>query len=95
MFDSILCQLSEYDPEVQESLIGSRSKLLVRVEKEGALARCLNSEMSVLSRSLILDPLFVASGVFAARYPCWRTPDGDLDLPPAMRTPTIRTDERC
>jgi hypothetical protein len=45
MFESILCEVTEYDPDVLEPLIGSQSKLLARVEGEGALARRSRWEM--------------------------------------------------
>jgi len=45
MFESILCQVTEYDPDVLESLIGLASRLLARVEREGASARYLHSGM--------------------------------------------------
>ena len=62
MFESILCQVTEYDPEVLESLIG----LSVEIAREGREGRrvgtlfTLGDEDAVLSRSrpLILDPLF-------------------------------------
>ncbi|MFZ0818232.1 MAG: diadenylate cyclase [Candidatus Sulfotelmatobacter sp.] len=61
MFESILCQVTEYDPEVLESLIG----LSVEIAREGREGRrvgtlfTLGDEDAVLSRSraLILDPL--------------------------------------
>ena len=61
MFESILCQVTEYDPEVLESLIG----LAVEIAREGREGRrvgtlfTLGDEDAVLSRSrpLILDPL--------------------------------------
>ena len=62
MFESILCQVTEYNPEVLESLIG----LAVEVAREGREGRrvgtlfTLGDENAVLakSRPLILDPLF-------------------------------------
>jgi len=62
VFESILCQVTEYDPEVLESLIG----LSVEIAREGREGRrvgtlfTLGDEDAVLSRSrpLILDPLF-------------------------------------
>jgi len=45
MFESILCEVTEYDPDVLEPLIGLQSKLLARVEREDALARCSRWEM--------------------------------------------------
>ena len=64
MFESILCQVTEYDPEVLESLIG----LAVEIAREGREGRrigtlfTLGDEDAVLARSraLILDPLFWA-----------------------------------
>jgi diadenylate cyclase len=61
MFESILCQVTEYDPDVLESLIG----LAVEIAREGREGRrvgtlfTLGDESAVLarSRSLILDPL--------------------------------------
>jgi diadenylate cyclase len=61
MFDSILCQVTEYDPDVLESLI----QLAVEIAREGREGRrvgtlfTLGDEQAVLekSRSLILDPL--------------------------------------
>lgn len=61
MFESILCQITEYDPEVLESLI----ELAVEIAREGREGRrigtlfTLGDEQTVLakSRSLILDPL--------------------------------------
>jgi hypothetical protein len=46
MFDSILCQVTEYDPDVLEPLIGLASRNCSRgVEREDALARCLRWAM--------------------------------------------------
>src|SRR5713226_3491286 len=61
VFESILCQVTEYDPEVFESLIG----LAVEIAREGREGRrvgtlfTLGDEAAVLikSRPLILDPL--------------------------------------
>jgi diadenylate cyclase len=61
MFESVLCQVTEYDPEVLESLIG----LAVEIAREGREGRrigtlfTLGDENAVLakSRPLILDPL--------------------------------------
>ena len=61
MFDGILCQVTEYDPEILESLIG----LAVEIAREGREGRrvgtlfTLGDEDAVLakSRPLILDPL--------------------------------------
>src|SRR5438309_5320139 len=61
MFESILCQVTEYDSEVLESLI----ELAVEIAREGREGRrvgtlfTLGDEQTVLakSRSLILDPL--------------------------------------
>jgi len=61
MFDSILCQVTEYDPEVLESLV----ELAVEIAREGREGRrigtlfTLGDEQEVLARSkpLILDPL--------------------------------------
>jgi DNA integrity scanning protein DisA with diadenylate cyclase activity len=61
MFESILCQVSEYDPDVLEPLIG----LAVEIAREGREGRrvgtlfTLGDEDAVLTRSrpLILDPL--------------------------------------
>lgn len=61
MFESILCQVTEYDPEVLEALI----ELAVEIAREGREGRrvgtlfTLGDEQAVLakSRSLILDPL--------------------------------------
>lgn len=61
MFDSILCQVTEYDPDVLEPLI----ELAVEIAREGREGRrigtlfTLGDEDAVLARSrpLILDPL--------------------------------------
>jgi DNA integrity scanning protein DisA with diadenylate cyclase activity len=58
MFESILCQVTEYDAEVLESLI----ELAVEIAREGrriGTLFTLGDEQAVLakSRSLILDPL--------------------------------------
>ena len=61
MFDDILCQVTEYDSEILESLIG----LAVEIAREGREGRrigtlfTLGDEEAVLARSrpLILDPL--------------------------------------
>src|SRR5438270_1724762 len=61
MFDSIVCEVTEYDPEVLEPLIG----LAVEIAREGREGRrigtlfTLGDESAVLARSrpLILDPL--------------------------------------
>lgn len=61
MFESILCQVTEYDPEVLESLV----ELSVEIAREGREGRrigtlfTLGDEQEVLARSkpLILDPL--------------------------------------
>jgi DNA integrity scanning protein DisA with diadenylate cyclase activity len=61
MFESILCQVTDYDPEVLESLIG----LAVEIAREGREGRrigtlfTLGDEEAVLTRSraLILNPL--------------------------------------
>ena len=61
MFESVLCQVTEYDPDVLESLIG----LAVEIAREGREGRrvgtlfTLGDEKAVLakSRPLILDPL--------------------------------------
>jgi len=61
LFESILCQVMEYDPDVLESLIG----LAVEIAREGREGRrvrtlfTLGDENAVLARSrpLILDPL--------------------------------------
>jgi len=61
MFESILCQATDYDPEILESLIG----LAVEIAREGREGRrigtlfTIGDEDAVLakSRSLILDPL--------------------------------------
>jgi len=61
MFESILCQVTEYDPDVLESLIG----LAVEIAREGREGRrvgtlfTVGDENAVLARSrpLILDPL--------------------------------------
>src|SRR6478736_9640815 len=61
MFESILCQVTDYDPGIVESLIG----LAVEIAREGREGRrvgtlfTLGDENAVLarSRSLILDPL--------------------------------------
>jgi len=61
MFESILCQVTDYDPEVLETLI----ELAVEIAREGREGRrigtlfTLGDEQAVLakSRSLILDPL--------------------------------------
>lgn len=62
MFESILCQVTEYDPEILEALI----ELAVEIAREGREGRrigtifTLGDEQAVLakSRSLILDPLY-------------------------------------
>ena len=61
MFESILCQVTEYEPDVLEALIG----LAVEIAREGREGRrvgtlfTLGDEEAVLARSrpLILDPL--------------------------------------
>jgi DNA integrity scanning protein DisA with diadenylate cyclase activity len=61
MFESILCQVTEYDPEVLETVI----ELAVEIAREGREGRrigtlfTLGDEQAVLakSRCLILDPL--------------------------------------
>ena len=61
MFESILCQITEYDPDILEALI----ELAVEIAREGREGRrigtlfTLGDEQAVLerSRSLILDPL--------------------------------------
>jgi diadenylate cyclase len=61
MFESILCQVTEYDPDVLDPLIG----LAVEIAREGREGRrvgtlfMLGDEAAVLARSrtLILDPL--------------------------------------
>ena len=61
MFESIICQVTEYDPEVLESLV----ELAVEIAREGREGRrigtlfTLGDEQAVLARSrpLILDPL--------------------------------------
>ena len=61
MFESILCQVPEYDPEVLDSLL----ELAVEIAREGREGRrigtlfTLGDEQEVLARSkpLILDPL--------------------------------------
>jgi diadenylate cyclase len=61
MFESILCQITDYDPGVVESLI----QLAVEIAREGREGRrigtlfTLGDELEVLakSRALILDPL--------------------------------------
>ena len=61
MFESILCQVTEYDPAILESLI----ELAVEIAREGREGRrigtlfTLGDEQAVLERSrlLILDPL--------------------------------------
>ena len=61
MFESILCQVTEFDPDILESLI----ELAVQIAREGREGRrvgtlfTLGDEQAVLarSRSLILDPL--------------------------------------
>ncbi|MGB9362669.1 MAG: hypothetical protein WCA99_13760, partial [Candidatus Sulfotelmatobacter sp.] len=61
MFDSILCEVTEYNPEVLEPLIG----LAVEIAREGREGRrigtlfTLGDEAAVMARSraLILDPL--------------------------------------
>ena len=68
MFESILCQITEFDPEVVDSLI----QLAVEIAREGREGRrvgtlfMLGDENAVLarSRSLILDPL---SGILNRR----------------------------
>ncbi len=61
MFESILCQVTQYDPDILDSLIG----LAVEIAREGREGRrvgtlfTLGDENAVLqrSRTLILDPL--------------------------------------
>ncbi len=61
MFESLLCEVTEYDPEILEPLIG----LAVEIAREGREGRhvgtlfTLGDENAVLARSrpLILDPL--------------------------------------
>src|SRR6516225_6508305 len=61
MFESILCQVTDFDPEILESLIG----LAVEIAREGREGRrigtlfTLGDEQAVLTRSraLILNPL--------------------------------------
>src|ERR1700687_1447486 len=61
MFESVLCQVTEFDPDVLESLIG----LAVEIAREGRGGRRVGplfprvDENAVLarSRSVILDPL--------------------------------------
>jgi diadenylate cyclase len=61
MFESILCEVTEYDPGILESMIG----LAVEIAREGREGRrvgtlfMLGDEVAVLARSrpLILDPL--------------------------------------
>lgn len=61
MFESIICQVTDYDPEVLESLV----ELAVEIAREGREGRrigtlfTLGDEQEVLARSrpLILDPL--------------------------------------
>jgi DNA integrity scanning protein DisA with diadenylate cyclase activity len=61
MFESILCQVTDFDPEILESLIG----LAVEIAREGREGRrvgtlfTLGDEQAVLtkSRALILNPL--------------------------------------
>jgi DNA integrity scanning protein DisA with diadenylate cyclase activity len=61
MFESILCQVTEYDPEILESLI----ELAVEIAREGREGRRIGtlftlgdeSEVMAKSRSLILNPL--------------------------------------
>src|SRR5439155_18539290 len=61
MFENILCQVTEYDPDVLESLIG----LAVEIAREGREGRrvgtlfTLGDESAVLAKSspLILGPL--------------------------------------
>ena len=61
MFESILCEVTEYEPDVLEPLIG----LAVEIAREGREGRrvgtlfTLGDEKAVLARSrpLILDPL--------------------------------------
>src|SRR6202162_6392602 len=63
MFESILCEVTEYEPDVLEPLIG----LAVEIAREGREGRrvgtlfTLGDEHDVLapSRTLILDPLWV------------------------------------
>ena len=61
MFESILCQVTEYDPEILESLI----ELAVEIAREGREGRRIGTlftlgdeaEVMAKSRSLILNPL--------------------------------------
>ena len=46
MFESILCQVTEYDPEVLESLIELAVEIAREVGKVDGLARYLRSGMS-------------------------------------------------
>ena len=57
MFESILCQVTEYDPDVLESLIG----LAVEIAREGREGRrvgtlfTLGDEIAVLARCQTID----------------------------------------
>jgi len=72
MFESILCQVTEYDPDVLESLIG----LAVEIAREGREGRrvgtlfTLGDEKALLARSPTVDfgSVAGASGVLAARH---------------------------
>ena len=60
MFESILCEVTEYDPDVLEPMIGLAIEI-ARESREGRRAGTLftlGDEMAVLakSRPLILDP---------------------------------------
>jgi diadenylate cyclase len=59
MFESILCQVTEYDPDILESLIGLAVEI-AREGREGRRRRHSSLGMNAVlakSRSLILDPL--------------------------------------
>src|ERR1700678_1332280 len=61
MFESILCQVTEYDPDILDSLIG----LAVEIAREGRVGRRVGTLFTIgdddaqltRSRQLILDPL--------------------------------------
>jgi len=62
MFESLLCEVTEYDPEILEPLIGLAVEICAREGREGrhvGTLFTLGDENAVLARSrpLILDPL--------------------------------------
>ena len=45
MFESILCEVTEYDPDVLEPMIGLAVEIAREVERDDALARSSHSGM--------------------------------------------------